>query len=242
VAEYGGEQIQRVEKSDIPAILQLYRSIQITYENYRNVLSPDGDESFRTHGGMFIVHNAESLKAEMANPRSAFHYAKYPGGAAAMLWTSTYDPGFAIPPQPVLDEAARNAGFREAMRGNTVIYAREHIVLPRALEPDAGGYDVSRAGRVLHHYVFAGLRARGYTHILAEIYCVAYYEDADGRHEVNVVNEAALHHLEEMGGVLIGENSMRKAPVEDGAVTAMIRPNIILLEIDRMLDVLSSDL
>jgi hypothetical protein len=188
---------------DAEELARMYAGIAITAENYREKLCPGRPGNFKDGGGMFIIHNKESILAEIG--RSLFCLMKDKNGAiAASFWVAESDPAF------------EGKGRFDNPDGLTV-YSRELIVLRHS-----GDLSVSR---IMFYTVSAAMKKLGYARSLGEVYLIAGYEDAEGMHEADMLNERSFRALLNAGWRDLGQNDPRTADI--GGVTVFIRPRIV---------------
>jgi len=222
-------------EADIPELVRLYASIQITQDLYRDAFSPDSKTNFAKRGGMFIVHDAGSLRTEIAQKDSTFYVIRNPEGhIASMLWLSTQNPHFSPLPKSLTDFAQREADAGQnrllrALEQNTYLFDREYIVAARAESQKDLHYN-SRAGRKLQYEVFRQYCAKGYTHAFGEVYRVVSCSNEEGTREINMCNDASMKSLLKAGWRAAGEAGLQIVPIAGGSATVSVIPIIVVFD------------
>ncbi len=87
--EYGGELFAFMPATleDAAQIAGMYDEISINENNFRTKLDPDNEESFARTGGMFAIHDRESIEKEIRLGKTFFALAKSRAGEiAASFW------------------------------------------------------------------------------------------------------------------------------------------------------------
>jgi hypothetical protein len=199
---------------DAGELAGMYAAVAITKSNYRQKLMR-GPGDFSETGGMFLIHDKESIVDEMNRNRSLFGVVRNPAGkACAMLWVCAEDPAF----------DAFMLDSRE-----TLMFAREII---------ANRENRLSLASIMYYTVFAALKGMGYTHSVGEVYKVLEFEDAGAVYESKLLNERSLQSILKTGAAVLGQNPARRVEVKDIPITALIEPHIVYFDYSRVLPAL----
>lgn len=185
----------KAQKKDISALAKMYKDIAINSENYQEKFSPQSEERFEKTGGMFIVHDAQSIKAEMEKEDSFFIILTTDSGTMiASLWVTRQDPSFLdfIPERDAfMGHEDHYQALLKAINDQVVAYPREIIISKE--------YKMSKTPLLMVAIFSYGMQKNGYTHSLGEIYKVCSYKDKSGSHYVNQLNYKSYNIID--GGV-----------------------------------------
>ncbi len=217
---YNGEEYSysAAGPEDAEELSHIYATVAITKRNYKEKLNP-GHNDFSKTGGMFLIHDKNSILDEISTGRSLFGILQNPEGRiTAMLWVSTDDPAF--------------RDYRTDYRG-TLLYAREIIVIQEKLPC---------AAALMFYSMFTAMKDLGYTHSIGEVYKALTYSDMDGEHESNLLNERSMGSIHKTGAVLLERNSIRKLAIKNIPIEVLIEPQIVLFEYTKVLPVLERKL
>jgi hypothetical protein len=166
-------------KEDIPALARMYGGARITKNNYKKRFDPGSEQSFGKLGGLFDAHDKKYVGEIFYDPASVLLIAKRSGKLVAALWISSCDPALAGYPR---DE--KTLYFREIMIVKTG--AAKHIF-----------------SALIYTAISVAVQT-GYTHALAEIYKLTYYDDGV-RKDVEILNERSYNAALLAGGKLVGQ-------------------------------------
>jgi hypothetical protein len=179
--------LETAGKNDAGRLASMYKDVKIGRDNYRQRLCPGDKKSFGSVGGMFNALSEEDIKAVLDGAGSCVLVARHGGEIVGMLWVAQSDPAFA----GYAPECAEWC----AGRGKS-LYFRDIIVARTAV-----------SGKIFPLLLYTCLKLggqAGYTHALAEIYKVAYYDDG-ARRESGILNERSFNAALSAGGRFAGE-------------------------------------
>ena len=205
-------------QDDAEELARMYAEISVNKGNYHEKLEP-GPEDFSKTGGMFIIHDKDSILEEMAKSRSLFGIIQSPDGcAAAMLWVSLDDPAFRT--------------YKDT-DNDALIFAREIIVRLN---------NIPHLTALLFYTVFRTLKTLGYTHSIGEVYKVLEYQDRDGTHHCGMLNERSFRSIMDNGAMHTGKNPVRETVVKSIPLIALIEPQIVYFDYGIVLPTLEKKL
>jgi hypothetical protein len=93
--QYNGERFifEPASEMDTAQLAGMYAGIAIHAGNYREKFDRSSPDSFAKTGGMFVVHNEDSIRLELARGDSFFAVLREPGGKiASSFWVSREEP------------------------------------------------------------------------------------------------------------------------------------------------------
>lgn len=213
IEDYNGEIIidnsvfsfTTASKNDLDQLAQMYSEIAVNYDNYKEKLDGDNENSFSKNGGMFIVLNREEIEQELNNEKNLWAVIKdSEGKILGSFWYSK-----------------ENLYFNGSIYKKTdkIIYPREIVVTKKS--------DSKYIGRLLYYTIVCTMQNRGYDCGICDVYKVKEYE-ADGvRKKKDLLNIPSFRLLEAIGAEFKGVDSIRK--VELNKLRVWIEPQIFYL-------------
>jgi hypothetical protein len=201
-------------EDDIDQIVLLYDNLKIDSSNYKLRLDPEGEQSFSRIGGFFHPLDKKSIRRVIEENCSCVITVKRAGKIIAFLWVSSTDPVFSkYKPDDTQLKFAIDNGKTAYFRGilSSKMFDISSKIIPITL--------INTAVKLLVK--------EGYTHSLAEIYRVIYYNDGVHRN-VDIINEKGLHKAIAAGGKYIGELPDEHVTVDGIKIGA--RSSVILFE------------
>ena len=212
--------IGAAEEKDSDKLAAIYSDVKIGRRNYRARFDSNSNESFRDVGGMFNALSGEELKEIIHDGNSSILTAKRDTSLIGLLWVSRTDPAF-CGYMPADEE------LMSAIDSGKLLYFRDIIVT---------GATISK--KVTSLLIYAAIKfgaQAGYTHSLAEIYKVMYYNDGV-RREVGLLNKRSLNTATSSGGRFIGELPA-KTILMDGMEVG-VESNVVVFEYASAFDML----
>ena len=215
---------------------RLYSSVAVDKENYEDKLN-SGPADFSKTGGMFIIHDGNSIRDEMKRRRSFFlTIFDTDGHAAVMLKISQTDSAFV----PFLNSRVMFSGYEAecenahaAAENGRLIFAREIIARKSGLP---------RPVKLMFYTAFHVLRDMGYTHSLGEIYKVLEYGDNKSLRYSGLLNERSFRAVTGAGALHIGANLTRRVTLNNTNISVCIEPQIVYFDLERVIPVLKWNL
>lgn len=219
---YDEKYFRRLNVSDAERMTQMYRSVEITRENYRDKFS-DSADSFEKCGGMFLVNdfqkNVEILSSENEIIIGASDGEKITG----MIWYELscreypyddirYFPGC---------ERYRDI-ISEAVKNRTIFPGKEIIVMP--------GAGRGTACRLFLRLLYDAKNA-SMLYKCGEVYRVDGYEDEDGYHECDLLNIPSFKVLKKTGAYHIG--TLPQRVIQKDSLKFYITPQFFLWDIEK---------
>lgn len=193
---------RRAGRRDAAAIAELYRSIAVTEKNMKEKFDPGSEHSFARTGGMFEIIDRQRLECELEAPDSFFAvFEESEGEPLACFWFSEKNP---------------ELEFLADRKGETV-YPREVIVSPKARG--------RHLGKLIYYTIFEAMEQNGYRESICDVYQALGYQDADGWHETNMLNEPSYGNLLALGARPVTQLWPRK--VRAGTRTVLVRSWVV---------------
>lgn len=186
--------VRFMKSADIPDVARLYRSIQIDRERCAWAFDPESETSFSRRGGMFLIHNEESLNALLDAPNEFFWVARDAQGTLrGSFWCGLDDAKYHRP--ETIRETVPGAADEVCaqMRQGTAYFSKEIIV--HATKDLAECFFLIAMRRFL---------AKGYAYTWGEVYRACWYDDGTGRQAIDMINEASFRMLLRTGCVHVG--------------------------------------
>ncbi len=190
--------ISPMTQADVEPLAVLYRAIQINREVYRRALDPHAPGNFERKGGMFQIHNPESL-ARLQDDETEYVWVIRDGRQLlGAFWCGLTDEKYTdssrVWPYPGSEDLPQR--ISKGMSDKTLYFSKEILIAPD-----------ERGGALAEALIYAGMRffkAKGYRESCGEIYYVHAFRDVQGLHPVRLFNGASYRMLKHTGCRLEG--------------------------------------
>ena len=202
---------------DAERVAALYLQIAVTKDNYRERLS-EGENSFQRRGGMFLINDAERMRAILADDAERELVGEYAGELCGMLWYGAWENELVDALTLFPAHAASGEVLQRRIKEGTIAYAKEII----SQKPAPGNIMALSLFRTM----LRDLSARGYQSTCGEVFRVDGYDDASGSHRQELLNTASYNMLKKTGGCHIGTAKPKQRVMKD--FTVHISPQIFL--------------
>lgn len=209
--------IRKMQKNDADAVSQLYRSIAVTGENYKEVLS-DSDKSFASHGGMFLISDKEKILNILADSTQKIIVGEYQDKVCGMLWYGKWDEN-AFPNLCIFPQCTEYGDLiKKTASSSQLAYAEEIISQP----PKSAGI----MAYALFYTMMSDFSAKGIKNAIGEVYRIDGYTDCEGNHKCDLLNMPSFNLLIRSGGKHIGTSAVKNIEIDNYCVH--IKPQIML--------------
>lgn len=210
--------VRKLNKADAVRATELYAQIAVTKNNYIEKFTPT-ERCFSRQGGMFVINDLDKNKEVIDSENEVMLGGEYKGELCGLVW---YSLTCNVSPYEELELSEENRHYlelikTESAKGN-LCPGREVIVVP----PAKGGTMVYG----LFNCMMTEYAERGIEYMTGECYRVVGYEDHEGYHECNVLNEASFKVLSNTGGIYIGDAPVRKIELDE--LTVHVIPLVFL--------------
>lgn len=215
--------------TDIPQIVCLLKSIQITPDNLNEKLSSTHKASFKRNGGFFKVWNAEELVSIMGDTKNLILVAvsKEKGREVicAFLWCRLALDSIKVSDWKLKNDTLDNdktEKFNRAIEKNLVFTAVECAVLP-----DYHGTGISYS---IIQEMYAWLWERGFLFAVLQVYIINGEYQNENLIKRNLPNKASINHIKKYGAVWIKKTSLPDQLV--GQRKFKVNADVFLLDLE----------
>ncbi len=190
--------ISPMTQGDIEPLAALYRSVLIGRDAYRCALDPGAPGNFGRKGGMFRIHNLESLARLLDDDTEYVWVVREGERLLGAFWCGLADEKYGDPSRILPLPGSEDLSHRiaEGISNKTLYFSKEILIAP-----EERGFALAEA------LIHAGMRffhARGYRESCGEVYYVSAFRDEEGERPVRLFNNVSYQMLKRTGCRLEG--------------------------------------
>lgn len=215
--------------TDVPRIVSLLQSIQITPDNISEKLSNTLKNNFKRRGGFFKVWNAKELVSIMEDVKNLILVAvskeKEREVIYGFLWCRLSLDSIQVSDWKLENNTLDNnktENFNKAIRKNLVFTAVECAILP-----NYHGIGISFS---IIQEMYAWLWDRGYLYAVLQVYNIKGEYQNENIIQRNLPNKASINHIKKYGAVWIKKTSLPDQIV--GQRKFKVNADIFLLDLE----------
>lgn len=209
---------------DVDALTALYRSVEISRANYKEMLDGEG-ALFSRRGGMFFIHNVVQNAELLSSADDVVLGAEQGGKLVGMVWYNFTDADYPYDEIEYFQDCEEQREKVKAFLKSGTLFAGKEIIV----SPEAKG----RLALRFFERMFADALDAGMKYMSGEVYRVNGFEDEEGLHSVDLLNMPSYMTLKGTGGIAIGTARQRR--IEKEGMAYFITPQVFLWDIESSL-------
>lgn len=208
-------EVRRAQHIDIPQILDVYKSIEITEGNIENILSENHEDNFRNRGGFFKILSKDELEKMLDDGKYIFieSVATEDDGnerVTSCLYCRRDIEKFQDMQWDLDNSLMSVAGlkdYKSALKNNRVGTAVEHAIHPQQ-QSTGVAYPVI-------YEMYQRLLNEGFTYVMLQIYNITGVNHSGSHQEVYLGNDKSVNLNARLGAVQVGVTSIPVMKVGD---------------------------
>jgi hypothetical protein len=180
-------------QGDVEPLAALYRRVLIGRDAYRRALDPEAPGNFGRKGGMFQIHNPESLTRLLDDETEYVWVIREGERPLGAFWCGLTDEKYGdlscVLPFPGSENLP--VQISDGISNKTLYFSKEILIAP-----EERGFALAEA------LIHAGMRfflTRGYRESCGEIYYVSAFRDEEGERPVHLFNNVSYRVLKRTG-------------------------------------------